>query len=248
MSMGVLIGDMPLASPWYESSTVWSVAGVAAVVVMGLATILVTYLVGTSKRSLTYTIWPPIPLRGYLPTNDNEIQIVWAGQILTDPHLAKVTLRLQGRRDISSADWDGNRPLIIDAKVPIISLIEAESLPRERSVPELTIAGTTLTVGPGLIVKDQTLTFDLLVDGRPQLALKSNLIDVRLLSRPGVTLPFPHFKTIALSGLVLNTILAVSTTLVLLGQKWAPAIILFVPQVAFWVFTRYLVHIVRKAR
>lgn len=167
---------------FYTSATFWAGAGVAAVLVIGIATIWVTLRAANPKRQLIYAmpvVTPLLTMRRDLP---QDIEVRRAGYLLKSPHVVNVELRSRGRHDISRAAFDGGKPLCLDVGVPVIECLDVTTDPPDR--PELSweINGSELLIGPSLIGRRQTTVFSLLVDGQfPHLVKpQQTLIDVNI--------------------------------------------------------------------
>jgi hypothetical protein len=91
------------------------------------------------------------------------IEVRRGGRLLADPYVVQVHLVNEGRRDIPSAAFDQQRPLTLDVGAPILEILKATGSP-ECEVP-VTIQGTSVQIGPALIVRRQRMAFSLLVDG-----------------------------------------------------------------------------------
>ncbi|WP_148081989.1 hypothetical protein [Streptomyces botrytidirepellens] len=80
-----------------------------------------------------------------------------------------------GRDDINGSDFEGARPIKVDITVPILGFLDASSTPPSGTAPPASYQGTVLEVGPGLIAKKQTVTYVLLTDEKPKLAMRHEL-------------------------------------------------------------------------
>jgi hypothetical protein len=98
--------------------------------------------------------------------------------VLADPTVVRLSIRNTGRAAISSALYDGNAPMKLQLGVKILELLEASNALTTQVGPAADIADETLSVGPGLIGQRELLTYELLVDGDPQLNIEESLIDV----------------------------------------------------------------------
>jgi len=187
---------------------------------------MVTYLTGGTNRTLIYGMSPPTPLMNYFPANEDDVQILHKGEKLKNPHLAELTLQLRGRRDITSADWDADQPLTLDVGVPILAVLNSTSQPPVRPIPRLSVNDTALIVGPGLIAKDQKITFTLLVDNdNPRLTLKTHLQDVKIFRRVHIVF-YIEPQTALKLGIIISIAITAATFLVLQGLKIPAAILL----------------------
>jgi hypothetical protein len=161
------------AAPWYTSGTVWGAAGFVAVVLFGALTTLVTFIVGTPRRQLTYSLLTDVPLLGWAPQQTRQdVQVLFRDKPLHNPRVLSVRLTARGRRDIRSSDFDQSKPLALDVGVRIVGVLGSKNMPAP-------CEGTRFLVGPALIRKRQSMTYTVLADGPgAHLTCDSPLIDV----------------------------------------------------------------------
>lgn len=100
--------------------------------------------------------------------------------VLADPTVVRVSIRNTGRAAISSALYDGGAPVKLHFGVKILELLEASNALTTQVGPPADIIEETLSIGPGLIGQQEWLTYELLVDGDPQLSIEHSLIDVEV--------------------------------------------------------------------
>lgn len=221
---------MVVAGQWYQSGTFWTAAGVAATLLVGIGTIIVAFLsynTSKSKRFLDYYLMVIADLGHYLPAGDSEIQIIRGTERIDKPHLVEIRFKYNGRSDISAADWDGGKPMKIDVHVPIVSMIEAKSFPAHYSTPEAKIGGSIITLEPGLIRRNQEISFTVLVDGYPRLSVDSHIINVKVSARTPFTMPLPPTPTLFLYSVLVCAAIIISAFLDLAKQTtWAVIILL----------------------
>lgn len=169
---------MIAASAWYDSAPLWGAAGLAGVLIVGFATVFVTYRVGATKRQLTYSMIEDTKLLGGVgSTTASDLKVLFSDQPVRNPHVVRVRLASRGRKDIRSEDFDQSRPLVLDVGADIVAQISAQSAPEP--LPKLIVDGTSIKLGPDLIRKRQTVTITVLTDGASShLTLNSPLIDV----------------------------------------------------------------------
>jgi hypothetical protein len=89
---------MHATSPWYTSGTFWAGAGVVVALLVGAATVFVTWSVGTSKRQVIYSV---PALTSLLPHNDrfaenalNGLEITHNGTKLDNPYIIHLKLKM----------------------------------------------------------------------------------------------------------------------------------------------------------
>jgi len=178
---------MHSASPWYTSGTFWAGAGVVVALLVGVATVLVTWSVGTSKRKMIYSV---PTLTSLLPYNDrfaknafSDLEIMHNGAKLSNPYIISLRIENVGRKDIRSSDFDQGRPLLFHINASIVTMLGAAISTEMR--PESfrlgrTNRGDVVEVGPALFKKNGFIAVDLLTDGKPMLVCESPLIDVTI--------------------------------------------------------------------
>jgi len=151
-------------SPLYTSGTFWAIVGVAAVLLIGIATIWVTLRVANPKRRLYYSMPVSTPLINRRPDLPPDIEVRRAGNILANPHLLSIELTSKGRQDIARQAFDGE-PLRLDVGAPIVECLTVTTSPSDRPDRAWTTDGSALLIGPSHLGKRQTTVFSLLVDG-----------------------------------------------------------------------------------
>lgn len=173
-----LIGTMSLAGEWYTSGTFWAAGTVLATLAVGIATVIVTYMVGFPKRRLQYGMPVAAPMLTAPDGVRSDLELLHRGVPLTEPHVVELTLASRGRKDIPSDAYDGGTPIRIDVGARIIELLRTTSSPTELVRPRVAIDGTALEIGPSLLGRRQGVSFTVLVEGRPSLSFSAALIDV----------------------------------------------------------------------
>ena len=175
------------SSAWYESGTVWAAAGAVAVVVVGIATMLVTYKVTTTRQKLSWAIQHTSLLSDGTSYRD-LLKVSYRDQAVKAPTIVSVTLYNAGKRDIPSSSFDDERPFIVDIGVNILAKLptnddplieEGHPLPEEK----VQIDGSRLAIGPWLIPARGFVHTVLLVDGTPEdVRAESSLINVDVIN------------------------------------------------------------------
>jgi cytochrome c oxidase subunit IV len=91
------------------------------------------------------------------------------------------TMAVRSVRSPSDA-YNDHEPLRVDVGSRIVEILQITSEPKTRPVPQITVDGTSLNIGPSLIDKHHKITINLLVDGAMHfLTHLSPLIDVEVL-------------------------------------------------------------------
>lgn len=238
---------MVIAEQWYQSGTFWTAAGVAATLLVGIGAIIVallSYNTSKSKRFLDCFLEVIADLGHYLPAGDSEIQVTKGNKRIREPYLVEVRIKFNGRPDISAADWDGGKPMKLDVHVPIVSLVEAKSLPAHYSMPDSKVDGSIIILEPGLIRRGQEITFTTLVDGYPRLSVDSRLINVKVSLRAPVTIFIPPAKTLFMYSILVCAAIITSTFLALAKQATWTAVVLLTLLVMYvnWLWTLIRQH------
>jgi hypothetical protein len=174
------------AAHWYSSGTFWSVAGVLVAIAIGLPTL---WLTRVPRQRLYYGAPAPTPLLARRPGGIDHLEIRHQGKILTDAYLLDVTLIARGRQDIPSSAFDQGRPLVFDLGARIVDILQVRCEPESSLSPPVTHRGCTLSVGPELIGRRQTITIAALVDGEPELTCTMPVLaQVSIQPRPEIDL------------------------------------------------------------
>lgn len=182
---------MALSDQWWESSplltTISTVAGVLAV----LASIWAALYASRPQRALAYKArWDPVT---------KELS-QWISSVLPDEDLLSVAivtfvLRGSGRLDVSSSTYDNAIPItlsVMDAEIH--SLRRCGARGGGGLVPTSQVRDNKLEIGPGLIGRNQVLTYTLAVvrknrsissdpmapSGRAPVTLANALIDTKV--------------------------------------------------------------------
>ena len=172
---------MSIAVHWYASGTFWTAAGVVVAVLVGIATVLVAYIVGFPRRRLLYGMPVTAAMLAAPDGVRSDLELRHKGTVLTAPRVLEVRLVSRGRKDIPSSAYDGGKPLRLDVGARIVEVLQVTSEPSSIPAPKMTVDGTSLTIGPSLIGKRQKIAFTLLTDGgQPYLMCQSSLIDVQV--------------------------------------------------------------------
>jgi hypothetical protein len=125
--LAVVIG----AEHWYSSETLWVQIGVGVALLIGVLTLLVTWV---PRQRLYYWAPPATPL--LVPgLRETGLEIRHDGRQLVDPYLLEVTLTARGRRDIPSSAFDQGRPLVFDLGAGIVKVLQVRCSPASSLAP-----------------------------------------------------------------------------------------------------------------
>lgn len=191
------------AGAWYTSSTFLTIAGIVAVVVMGVLGAFVAWRVGAPRKILVYSMPSPTCLVSSesLGPSRADIQVAYQGAELADPYVATLRLDSRSRRDIRSADFDSGKPLVFDLGAEIMAVVGAT--PAGPIAQALTITGGTVRLAPLLIRRGTVLRISLLTDGEPQLTCQSPLADVKVEEGKEPVSVFVRASLLDLAGMAL---------------------------------------------
>lgn len=169
---------MPIASAWYSSGTFWTATAAVVTLLVGVATVSVTYLTRFARQRLDYGMRTVAPLLTAPDGVRDDLRLFHRGVRLEHPYLAEVVLAGRGRRDIPRSAFDNGDPIRLDLHVPIVELLQGSVIDATSSAtpaPRVRIDGTALLVGPALIGRRQRLTLTVLVEGEPALSCDAPL-------------------------------------------------------------------------
>ena len=95
---------MVMADPWYTSGTLYAAAGVGAVLLIGVVTIYVSFILDNPVRRLECAMSAAPLLQGSAQDMPGLLHVTWEGAELNDPMILGVNLVNRGRRDIAGED------------------------------------------------------------------------------------------------------------------------------------------------
>ena len=159
-----------------------------AEVIVGVVALLVTLWLGyrallPPKRELLLTAVPPAPLLAEASAGLSDLRVALAGQLVSDPYVATLSIANTGRFDISEASFDGQRPLVISLGADPVAVLRVSSSPSRGTDIPVVLDGQEVQIGPGLISRRQQVDIQVLTSGRPTLdalesATRHDLVDV----------------------------------------------------------------------
>jgi hypothetical protein len=152
-------------APWYSSLLTWAIIAVAITVVGTAGVILVPYLFGKKRGQITYSM----PLATSLITRgsgvrSSDLKVSWRDHDLRDPRVLWLRVENSSRADISSADFDQQKPFTLDVGRNIVASLANAFSPRYPE-PVWWVEGSKLRIGPCKIAKGQRITIAILIDG-----------------------------------------------------------------------------------
>lgn len=163
------------------STAFWAAVGVLVAAVA----IRFNYRSSHPRRRLTYS-FSVLPL--FARQADGEgagslVEVSFVGVPVKDPRLVALTLVNTGSKDIASAHFDGNVPLRLELGTTALCLFATEAHPVTSRPPTARISigrPQAVLVAPGRLGKGASVTYTVLVEGKPNLSFRHNLIDVEV--------------------------------------------------------------------
>jgi hypothetical protein len=155
------------AGPWYSSLLTWAIIAVAITVVGTAGVILVPYLFGKKRGQITYGIPLATSLinRGASSSvRPSDLKVTWRDHDLRDPRVLWLRVENRSRADISSGDFDQQKPLTLDVGRNIVAPLATGISPRYPE-PVWSVDGSKLRIGPCKFAKGQRITIAVLIDG-----------------------------------------------------------------------------------
>ncbi|MEV4790134.1 hypothetical protein AB0K53_32665 [Streptomyces tuirus] len=165
------------AEPFYVSATFWAAAAVFATLGAGAGAIWATLRASNPKRRLSYWVGDTSLLHS---TVAGSLRVSRNGVTLADPRLVRVQIVNSSRRDIASAAFDGSNSIKMGLGQPVLEILGTESDPADAALPEVTVDGSELHIGPGRIGRGQSITWLVLIEGEPTFSCRHSLIDVEV--------------------------------------------------------------------
>ncbi len=149
-----------------------------------VAIVWVTFIVGWPRRRLYYGLRAAAPLLTAPAGVRSDLELRHRGTVLTDPRVLTVELVSRGRKDIPNDAYNDREPLQLDVGARIVEILQVTSRPGTLPVPQVTVDGTSMKVGPSLIGKRHAISINVLTDGEEHsLTCHSVLIDVQVRQR-----------------------------------------------------------------
>jgi hypothetical protein len=180
---------MTAATPWYQAPLVTSDGPVVIGILAIIATVWATFRAAKPRQGLVYRV---ASSRSITDGDSEEVRALkgnWA-------RILEIRLDGSGRRDIPSSAFNDGQPIIIYVNEGEILMLfdKPTSIPIERPAPKaelITNDPTTpgvgcLAVGPGLIGRDQIITYKVVARSVwrpadvPVLGVRHSLIDVQV--------------------------------------------------------------------
>ncbi|MFD7677489.1 hypothetical protein [Streptomyces sp. NPDC060187] len=152
-----------------SADAVGAVAAMASVLLGGWTT-WVAWRAAVPYRELNYST----EMTPLLSSMHRELTVSLGGDVLDNPHAAKVRIENIGNREIEAAAFNGE-PIELNMNAHIVAVLDSHTN-RNWRVPPFDVRGDTLYIEPYVIHKGQVATFKLLLDGsRPEMTLRHSL-------------------------------------------------------------------------
>ncbi|MBM0231907.1 hypothetical protein JNW91_08580 [Micromonospora sp. STR1_7] len=162
----------------WDRSDVLALIAIAVAVVAIAAGALAAQRWGTRRGRITLmaTASSLIP-EGYIrESTKNLLKVTWRDIDVEDPHMVLIGIFNTGPRDISSAHFDGGKPLLVRLNCKMFGVTALS----DHSVPMVSGAigdEAVIQLGPHLLRKGEVWAVNVIVGGRPRPELVSPLID-----------------------------------------------------------------------
>lgn len=112
----------------------------------------------------------------------NQLEYVWKGRVVEHPHVVDLYIWSAGKRDITSDQFDGSRPLTFQLGVPIMGELEGSKFAAmEETAREIDSAGT-VKIGPSIIRKRMAGHYRFITDGNPTLTTSNPVANLAQVS------------------------------------------------------------------
>jgi hypothetical protein len=133
------------------------------------------------RRRLLYSMPLVAPMRPNSGEHHSDLEVIRDGTKVKSPYIVELQLVSRGRKDIPSSSYDSSDPVQFAIGSKIIEILSLTATPSSPPPPKLSIAGSSIELGPSLIGKRQRIKITLLTEGRPSvLRCASPLIDVKM--------------------------------------------------------------------
>ncbi len=130
-----------------------------------------------------------------------DLKVTYKGEALTTPHVIRLRMDSQSRKDITDDDFNEKRPFVLDVGARIFGIVGNQG----QAVPsgKLLVSGSTVQIKPMLIKRGPVFELDLLVDGQPRLSYVPSLRDVEVKEQDRAKVQRQRALILAICGLLL---------------------------------------------
>lgn len=150
------------SAEWYAKEVTWMAVGVVATLAVGLLTAWATRNASLRRCRVTYEVVSNSLL---LPSDHSgNVSVSHQGVRLGEPRAVTIYLRNAGRRDITSDQFHGGRPIAFDFGRPVLELLSVQS--SASSYPlDVELEGSAFLVRPSFIRRKKGAAVTVLLDG-----------------------------------------------------------------------------------
>jgi hypothetical protein len=174
--------SLSAGEPWYASTTLWAVAAVVVALVAIPVATWAAFRSARPRRALYISVDQAASLlRTKSALDGHDLTVSLDGRALTALYVATVNVVSDSVLDIAPAAFSG-APLELDFGVPILTLLGKTSDAGRTGVrdPAVQVRDTALHVGPALLTRRHRLRYTVLLDGKPEFCIRTDLADVVL--------------------------------------------------------------------
>ena len=131
---------------------------------------------GNRKRRLLFT-WDAVQLMAETTRAKGALEVSYGGTPVGDPYMLQITVKNIGPVDITSSDFDAARPLDIFLPAGYLTVVDITQMGVSATVDQ---SPGCISIEPVLLRRGAVISFDVLVDGKPNVQLDSPLINTEL--------------------------------------------------------------------
>ncbi|HEU5157340.1 MAG TPA: hypothetical protein VFU43_10110 [Streptosporangiaceae bacterium] len=141
------------------------------------------------RKQLNILIKHPTSLLSDAFASISGVEVKHQDQPLGNPYIAEMLIEVTGRHDISSVDFDQDRPLKISmGSAALVEVLKVSMQPSSMTVPSCVVGGPAmLNVGPDLLKRQSKIEIQMLVDGKPDIQCDAPLINVGIQVHRGMS-------------------------------------------------------------
>ncbi|MGY3553400.1 hypothetical protein [Williamsia sp. R60] len=111
-----------------------------------------------------------------------QLTVAYDGTKVRDPYFVEVAVVNSGHKDITSKDFDADKPLRISVRAKVVAPLQSSELvDAQPAAMRLDVEAGEVVVGPSKLAVGEVHQLRLLVDGYPKIAIVDNpLIDTKI--------------------------------------------------------------------
>lgn len=198
----------PLASSWLESGTFWTVAvGAAASILSAAFGAWMANRYNNPKHRLEFQWYKNTSLLE-AASGSGALTVQHGGTALTEPRVIDVSIRNNGKKEITASTFHANQPIEISLDSKIIEVKDIQNEPPTSTPPNWSISpgGDKLLISPSLLVAKQQFKISVVADG-PGDESKFRFIAPLIGIEPEQVLRYDHEKSTQRTKKLMNTAL-----------------------------------------